>query len=145
MLTPLSASSPALSQQPRGRLDEDSDSDWDDDDSDDDSDDDFVYKKIKNIRIKPAAQVTPGKIGAPVDELKAVVSSWKSMGNINLVKPNSRRSQYQAQGSPPPIQKPPQLQPPPPPIPPRLPKTYSTFVTNPLGPVVVRAPPADAN
>uniref|UniRef100_A0A6G1SCD3 FCH domain only protein 2 n=1 Tax=Aceria tosichella TaxID=561515 RepID=A0A6G1SCD3_9ACAR len=77
MNAPLSASSSAIG---------DSDSDWDDDD-------DFVAKKI-NIKIKPITQTTPGKINAPTDELKAIVGTWKSMGNINLVKPNSRRSQY---------------------------------------------------
>lgn len=63
--------------------DGDSDSDWDDDD-------DFSSKKI-NIKIKPIAQVTPSKISASVDELRATVGTWKSLANINLVKPNSRR------------------------------------------------------
>lgn len=67
--------------------DADSDSDWDDDD-------DFV-KKI-NIKIKPVAQLTPSKISASVDELRATVGTWKSMANINLVKPNSRRSHHQS-------------------------------------------------
>lgn len=66
----------------------DSDSDWDDDD-------DFVVKKI-NIKIKPIAQLTPGKISASVDELRATVGTWKSMGNVNLTKPNSRRSVHQS-------------------------------------------------
>lgn len=61
----------------------DSDSDWDDDD-------DFASKKI-TIKIKPIAQVTPNKISASVDELRATVGTWKSLANINLVKPNSRR------------------------------------------------------
>lgn len=63
--------------------DGDSDSDWDDDD-------DFGARKI-NIKIKPIAQVTPSKISASVDELRATVGTWKSLANINLVKPNSRR------------------------------------------------------
>lgn len=63
--------------------DGDSDSDWDDDD-------DFGTRKI-NIKIKPIAQVTPSKISASVDELRATVGTWKSLANINLVKPNSRR------------------------------------------------------
>lgn len=63
--------------------DGDSDSDWDDDD-------DFASKKI-TIKIKPIAQVTPSKISASVDELRATVGTWKSLANINLVKPNSRR------------------------------------------------------
>lgn len=67
---------------PSARSDTDSDSDWDDDD-------DFA-KKI-NIRIKPIAQVTPSKFSASVDELRASVGTWKSLANINLVKPNSRR------------------------------------------------------
>lgn len=60
-----------------------SDSDWDDDD-------DFGAKKI-NIKIKPIGQVTSSKISASVDELRATVGTWKSLGNINLTKPNSRR------------------------------------------------------
>lgn len=63
--------------------DGDSDSDWDDDD-------DFGARKI-NIKIKPIAQVTPSKISASVDELRATVGTWKSLANINLIKPNSRR------------------------------------------------------
>lgn len=64
----------------------DSDSDWDEDD-------DFGIKKI-NIKIKPIAQVTPSKISASVDELRATVETWKSMASINLVKPNSRRHHH---------------------------------------------------
>lgn len=67
-------------------IETDSDSDWDDDD-------DFGIKKI-NIKIKPIAQVTPSKISASVDELRATVETWKSMANINLVKPNSRRNHH---------------------------------------------------
>lgn len=63
--------------------DAESDSDWDDDD-------DFGVKKI-NIKIKPIAQVTPNKISASVDELRATVETWKSIANVNLVKPRSRR------------------------------------------------------
>lgn len=88
MIAPLSASSSTLNQPPapqQARSDGDSDSDWDDDD-------DFVAKKI-NIKIKPIAQMTPSKVSASMDELRATVGTWKSMGNINLVKPNSRRSQ----------------------------------------------------
>lgn len=115
MIAPLSASSSALAQQQQPQQqthsDGDSDSDWDDDD-------DFVAKKI-NIKIKPITQMTPGKISASMDELRATVGTWKSMGNINLVKPNSRRSQYiqhqpapllQAPNRPPPATNPDQQQ-----------------------------------
>lgn len=64
-----------------------SDSDWSDDDNDD-----FSFKKIK-INIKPITQLTPDKQISSVDELKAVVGSWKQITNVNLVKPNSRRNQ----------------------------------------------------
>lgn len=63
--------------------DGDSDSDWDDDD-------DFATKKI-NIKINPVAPITPSKISASVDELRATVGTWKSLANVNLIKPNSRR------------------------------------------------------
>lgn len=67
----------------------DDDSDWDDDD------DDFGTKKIQ-IRIKPAGQVNSNKITGSVDELRATVESWKSLANLNLTKPNSRRSYHQS-------------------------------------------------
>lgn len=63
--------------------DGDSDSDWDDDD-------DFATKKI-NIKINPIATTTTSKISASVDELRATVGTWKSLANVNLIKPNSRR------------------------------------------------------
>lgn len=74
---------PTASSHSNVQSDGDSDSDWD-------SDDDFASKKI-SIKIKPIAQVTPNKISASVDELRATVGTWKSLANINLVKPNSRR------------------------------------------------------
>lgn len=64
------------------RIDSNSDSDWDDDD--------FGSKKI-NICIKPIGQQAKESISASVDELRATVGTWKSMANINLTKPNSRR------------------------------------------------------
>lgn len=64
--------------------DGDSDSDWDDDDND------FATRKI-NIKINPIAPITPSKISASVDELRATVGTWKSLANVNLIKPNSRR------------------------------------------------------
>lgn len=65
------------------RHESDSDSDWSDDD-------DYGVKKI-NIRIKPVAQMTPSKISASVEELRATVGTWKSLANVNLAKPKSRR------------------------------------------------------
>lgn len=55
----------------------------------------LLQKKI-NIKIKPIAQLTPSKMSASVDELRATVGTWKSMANVNLVKPNSRRSLHQS-------------------------------------------------
>lgn len=64
--------------------------DSDSDSSDWDSDDDFTTRKI-SINIKPISQVNNQKISSSVDELRATVGTWKSLANINLVKPNSRR------------------------------------------------------
>lgn len=64
--------------------DSDSDSDWDDDDQD------SANKKI-NINIKPLSQVTPSKLSASVDELRATVEAWKPLGNLNLAKQATRR------------------------------------------------------
>lgn len=65
-------------------------SDSDSDSSDWDDDDDFATRKI-SINIKPISQVDKQKISSSVDELRATVGTWKSLANINLVKPNSRR------------------------------------------------------
>lgn len=71
----------ASSMKAQSNCDSD-DSDWDDDD--------FGTQKF-NIKIKPVAQVSPSKISASVEELRASVGTWKSMANINLARPKSRR------------------------------------------------------
>lgn len=64
--------------------DGDSESDWDEDD-------DYTSRKI-NIKIRPISQNDPNnKICASVDELRASVGTWKSMANVTLSRPNSRR------------------------------------------------------
>ena len=68
----------------------------DHEDSSDWSDDDDLLSKKINIRIKPVTQMAPSsKVGATEDELRAVIGTWKSMRNINLIKANSRRAQNQ--------------------------------------------------